>query len=250
MVKPIEGSFEQCLGHYRKYGNDESFAKLGKIVRLPTQTPRRWFTGVIRPVGENRIRVGQALIDMGYVIREHKSMAPALQDAYALIAYGLVTLDETAPAFGLTASSARDMLLTTLLGKGGMSDERIEQGERFVVPLRSILADARPVSSPEAELPQAKRASSAPASQAERTITAPPPNTTDGHDSAAAALAAMLLSAYPLMQYMNSDDVTPEQRKKFKERFGFFGVMNISTELNRLCSEKARDQFKPEGTAK
>ncbi len=60
----------------------------------------------------------------------------------------------------------------------------------------------------------------------------------------------MLLSAYPLMQYMNSDDVTPEQRKKFKERFGFFGVMNISTELNRLCSEKARDQFKPEGTAK
>lgn len=251
MLKPIEGSFDQCLGHYRKHSNDESFVNLGKTVRVKGQTPRRWFTAAIRPVGEYKIRVGQALIDMGYAIREHKVMPPVLQEAYALVAYGLVDINEVATAFGISSTSARDMMLSLLLGKGGTSEQRLALGEQFVAPLRSLLAEARPNRVPAVETSQAKPL--APVTSDGRSAAlsaAPPPELMRDHDAVAAALAAMLMSSYPLLQFVNSDNFTPEERRKLRERLGFFGAMNISTELNRLCSEKARDQFKPEGTAK
>lgn len=248
MLKPIEGSFEQCLNHYRKHGNDESFAKLGTMIKVKSQTPRRWFTGIIRPVGEYKIRVGQALTDMGYGIREIREMPKLLQEAHALIAYGLAGIDDTAAGFSMTTPSARDMLLSILLGKQGMSDERLAHGERFIAPLRAGLANARAKFAPVA--PEQSGKPAAPASEREtaRLTTAPPPELLKDHDAVAAWLAAMLLSSYPLLQYVNSDNFTPEERKKLRERLGFFGAMNISTELNRLCSEKARTQF--EGTMK
>lgn len=55
-------------------------------------------------------------------------------------------------------------------------------------------------------------------------------------------LTAVLLSAAsPLVRHLESDACTPQERSRLRDLMGDSGMFNLSTSLNRLCSERARN---------
>lgn len=257
-LRPIKGSFDECLKHYRKYGNDHSFKRMAAFnVTKSEPTLRRWFVDTV-PNGVYRIRLQQYLADCGYQIAELLEAPEEIRLACQLLSYDLASEDEIAAGFGI--AEHRWSRLPNLLTTGSMSKERLEKGRAYIAPLRAILAEVNEgrrlaLVGTTALKPSVAGAAEAeklqpPATPVMQTSSAPPVHEIKDHEAVIQATAAMLTSVFPLLQLVNSDQYTPEERKALREKLGFFGAMSISTELNRLCSERAREQFSKEGNPK
>ncbi len=255
--RPIHGTFEECLSHYRKNGGDHSFKRmLDFSVSKNEGTLRRWFVDSA-PNGVYRIRLQQYLSDIGYKIKELQGASEEIRLACQLLSYDLATEDEIASGFGIPEH--RWSRLPHMLVRGTMADDRLAKGRLYLAPLKTLLAEvhegrilalSNTVPSTAQKPDATKAAPAAPSVPAVPSSSAPPAHVIKDHDAVIQATAAMLTSVYPLLQLVNSDQYTAEERKALREKLGFFGAMQISTELNRLCSERAREQFKSEGNGK
>jgi hypothetical protein len=219
-------------------------------------TLRRWFVDSA-PNGVYRIRLQQYLSDVGYKIKELQTAAEEIRLACQLLSYDLASEEEIASGFGIPEH--RWSRLPNMLVRGTMADDRLAKGRLYLSPLRTILAEvhegrilalSNTVPSTAPKPGSAKAEPAALPVPSVPTSSAPPEHVIKDHDAVIQATAAMLTSVYPLLQLVNSDQYSAEERADLRKKLGFFGAMQISTELNRLCSERARDQFKSEGNCK
>ena len=67
----------------------------------------------------------------------------------------------------------------------------------------------------------------------------------DTHTSIIESLANIIKGIIPLVNLLESDEFTPEERAQFRELVGGNGVFEFSNSFFRLCGERTRNEHPP-----
>lgn len=241
---PFEGTTEQCLAHLAEVCNPEQRSYVTQFTRMEDVTVRRWFSHQRSPLGESLIRLRYYLEFLGYQVLELKLLADPIRDTGRLYAFDVFSLDDLCEQIDLPKTrSSLDQLLPILLGKRGVSEERMRKFIAVVETFGPLLEDVLSTT-PRFKLFEADQTAVPSQPPREEAVTSNPDTTANkNREAILASVADMARAMLPLVDRVLSDDFTPEERAKVRQKAGVDVIFKLSTRLNRLCGEQARREL-------
>lgn len=247
----FRGTLDECLRHMASTPFDtdarDSLAKFAGVTVHPSAY--RWLARRSDPVGEQLLRVRYYLEHIGYDVEELRGIDSAVADIGRMIAFRVLEVDDlvTELGYGGTMSSARSQTYRLLLGKSGQESEKMSKVRELAASFRDILDEKRsgtpkirPITGSGESSVDLERPKPVIEFQAKAVRSQPTPSNSE---RMVVSLAHSVLAMIPLAEAMLSDGVSAEDRKRLRDLAGGDGVFRLSNLLNRLCSERARNEL-------
>lgn len=243
-MNPIfKGSTAACLKHLADAINDDTAKRhiIARFADVDPGTVRRWFKNERTPIGEPLIRIRFYLEFLGYDVEELHVLDVIIRDAARMFAFGVATIPEIVQLVGYTeGKSGIETVIAIFRGARRTSRKRIEDFGAFVEMNQGVFAEKKRV----IRRIEIGTASQLPARPAQASLL-PRPRLGERSqlnlrqlfiESAAKQVKALL----PLVQAIESDTFTPEERTLLRELSGGDGVFKLANILTRLCGERSR----------
>jgi hypothetical protein len=232
---PIAGTAAECLAHYA------ANLPLDRRQMLETRRQMQEFTGASDkaalcwlksrsyPIGHQLLSVKYFLESLGYNVLELNQLEPAVRRVGRLIAYKLISIDETVELCGY---GSRSTLYHALHGTRNVSGRK----KVIMSGIYQRLAKSLPDTPTVTHLRQTSQVAAG--------------NGQLNKELIMRSLAQLLEAAIPLTSLLLSDQFSSEHRRRFRRLLRDQGVFRLSDNLNSLCSEHARQQIHTDKTEK
>jgi hypothetical protein len=210
-------------------GNNERLGILLKRVVQFTGVSRGktvlgWYERNSPPEGTVLLKLRAFLSHWGCTVTELEQLNPTVRKISTLVGWGVVTPEELATLLG---NRSAKHLVAVLQGRENTSAQCLTAMEqlytRYAASLQKKVSEYNTLPAV-GEMPPTAR---------------PQKPSVRKHDPIA-ILAHLINATLPLAELVNSDSFTAEDRRRLHELAGSNTVFNAANELNRLCSEKAR----------
>jgi len=238
MSNTVKGSTEKCLKHFVSTPNAAKLQDLFAFMSVVDSTLKHWMHGKL-PNGENLVRLRCYLALQGYSVDELQMLQPGVRETGHIIALRVTTLDEAVRQVGTGTPNDRDQVLRYLLGKRSANPERAAQYSAFADLHRDALQKAstsmlrfnQNTGASDMDAPKVLLGAAMLPQEASKMTT---------KEELIDGFALMVKGMLSFAEMLLSDDFTPEDRARLREKAGGDGVFHLSNRLNRLCGERAR----------
>lgn len=220
----INGTTVECFRHYAGGMSAADIKALERATGADQTTVYEWRTGKHFPKGLYLLKLRCYLADRGYGVTEWQALPGEIRTLARLISYGALTVSASARRLNISADHLLTLLRKTTKPTPGILE-----------PLRVLLEEHRTTLE---LLPSFTVAS--PPGTAKPQLPSPASSELDAATShrAVDAFIMHLQAIQPIAVYLLKDD-DPALRRRLRD-LGRALLFDVSTMLNRLCSEKAR----------
>lgn len=245
----FKGCTAACLKHLAHAIEVDYLEKrkvIADFVGVSDGTARRWFRGLMLPVGEPLIRLRFYLEFLGYRVDEIELLNKPIRDAARLFAFGVASLTEVMGLVGFSEDrNGASQLLAVFRGTRGISTRKLRDFESFVELYGERLAEKQRAIH---KVVQTDSRHNNDHLQSPTTEVTPPiisrlPRIKRGktpREALIESLAGSIVALIPLAQSISSDEFTAEERAQVRELSGSNGVFTLANLLYRLCGERTR----------
>lgn len=261
-MKSIVMTVGEALADYARNNFPKPGAKTAAVAKKPlaeftkvgTESVQRWLVTNKLPQGLQMVRLMHFLENMGYTIKELHQIVPAVYNAGQLVSFELLTLEELILVWHYPNKHG---VFRILSGDVKPTPDRIAAIEKLMETHAQDLQVAKQLWSERVGFIPKSTTSTKPPTD----VPVPPLDTpdlvlgtshlksvpsfrlADEHRTMVTAVADLVRAMLPLVELVLSDKFTKEDRKELRELSGRDGVFRLSNALNKLCSEKAREQI-------
>lgn len=255
--KAIKGTTLQCIQHFRANvlesigakRKDQKYAVRNTIcdlLKVGHSAGHDWFDHSRLPYGVNLIKLRYFLECVGYKVSENQNLTPIVRFMFTQVALSVLKLEEITGATGVNPNT----VLRWLTGKS----EPLEEKEHEIIALTSTRTGAADNASRawfkviEEELHLVSRSDVKVSAQPVSVDPVVPVGPSNG--IMVTTLSHLLLAALPLAEQVLAHG-SPAERDRLRSETRIpsshsNAVFELSNVLNRLCSERARNEIKPQ----
>lgn len=239
----FDGVLTECLKDFaqKTKGNFPYRRRVAHVIGINPYALHVWLDKGKLPLGLNLLRLYLLLELNGYNIVETHRIHPKIRELGNMLAVGALQIDIAAKTLGFAST---DGVLRVVLGKTGTTKmteiEAILRHNEWKSVAQNKLHEWRNEVLFTEEQPQ--RVTPKITGAVQKTLFS-----CINHESALKIFAHQVLAMVPLAEWIASDEFTPDERRKLRELSSngrSNNVFELSTALNRLCSETARKEMR------
>jgi len=233
----MRGTTQECFEHYAEKILRPSLEKRQLATRFfgtEGYSVLRWIKSQKLPYGENLIRLQFLLEFASYEVEELAKLSAPVREAGRLFAFGVISADEIIKVCGF----GRNQFLRLLTGRiNTIAIREVALStlvEKHKNKLREMQAPFQPLADTPTDGSERKSVISAPLPRIEISATML------DKEACLKAFVFMARAMKPIAEALLSSLFTPDERRMLHDRSGNETIFELSTALNRLCSEKSR----------